>query len=62
MGQLNYQPPPSYYDYVDWLKDVAEAHEQGQEWTSCEWYGHDYIDRDGHIGKICLDCGELTDE
>jgi len=55
---LNNQPPQSYYDMVDWLKDVQDLAEQGQEWTSCEWYGHEYLWPDGTVGATCRDCGE----
>lgn len=58
---LNNQPPQSYYDYVDWLHEVADSAEQGEEWTSCEWYGHEYtrpFGGDDEMYTTCLDCGE----
>lgn len=55
---LNNQPPQSYYDYADWLKEVADLAEQGEEWTSCEWYGHEYLGTDGALRTTCLDCEE----
>lgn len=55
---LNNQPPQSYYDYVDYLKETADRAERYQEWTSCEWYGHEYMCPDGTIGTTCRDCGE----
>lgn len=30
-----------------------------QDWTSCEWYGHDWSDR---TNLTCADCGEMREE
>lgn len=29
-----------------------------EEWTSCEEYGHTYVDACGEPMTICIDCGE----
>lgn len=52
----------NFDDHVDYLKEDADRSDQRYDdwshWTSCEWYGHQYLDQAGDVGSVCRDCEE----